>query len=88
LFEHCHFAAPQAAERCIERNRIVAAPLEHPHRGLLARGSRQHAQRCCELMADRPFRIIQPLEHRRLHRIVRFPQPPFRDPDRRDAHFA
>ena len=59
-----------AAQQRVDRQRIVAEALDERKRGRFpSRRARRHgADGRCELMTDRPVRIVELLEHRRLER--------------------
>ena len=52
-------------------DRIVAVPFEHRRDRRLARSGRQRAERRRQLLAHRPVRVVEPLQHRRLNRMIR-----------------
>ena len=62
-------------------SRVVSA-------GIFARASGSAPRRCRELPADRPVRVVDLLQHRRLDRVLRVAQPALGKPNRRHPHVA
>jgi hypothetical protein len=83
-----HLSSARATQRSIHDDGIAAVPLEHRGDGTLAPAHWQHTHRSRELRPDAPVRIIQPLQHRGLERVLGLRQPPFGDAYRRGPHVA